>query len=66
MEYCSYMRSGLSCRLQAAHKAVQAPENVWANEQVFNHLAEKLGLSLQDDWKEQLYQRTAPVKIAEN
>jgi formate dehydrogenase major subunit len=61
----------LDGRLQMAHKAMQAPANVWVDEQVFTRLAGELGLALNgndgsDRWKELLFQRVAPVKITEN
>jgi formate dehydrogenase major subunit len=56
----------LDGRLQMAYKALQAPAGVWANEQVFTRLARELGLNVNRNWKELLFQRVAPVTITEN
>jgi len=55
----------LDGRLQTAHKALQAPVGVWANEQVLTRLAEALSLPTNGSWKESLFQRVAPVTILE-
>ncbi len=56
----------LEGRLQAARQLLQAPQNVWANDQVFTALAGRLGVALQSNWKEQLFQRVSPVAMIEN
>jgi formate dehydrogenase major subunit len=56
----------LDGRLQMAYKALQAPEGVWTNEQVFTRLAKELGISINGSWKDLLFQRVAPVTINEN
>jgi formate dehydrogenase major subunit len=53
-------------RLQFAHQIMQPPQEVQSSQQVFQSLADRLGTPLQDNWKEQLYQRTSPVAIIEN
>lgn len=57
--------ANLEGRLQQTHKAVQAPEGVWANEAVLAALAERLGLSAQVDWKAQLMQRIPSAPLSE-
>jgi formate dehydrogenase major subunit len=55
----------LDGRLQMANKALQAPEGVWTNEQVFTRLAKDLSLTVNGNWKDLLFQRVSPVKMTE-
>ena len=52
-------------RIQAAHKAINAPADVRTNEQTLVSLAEKLGIQTSPDWREPLSQTIPAVPIYE-
>jgi formate dehydrogenase major subunit len=51
-------------RIQAAVPALPVNEMVWSNSAVLHDLADRLGISLNDNWKEELNQRPSPVEMA--
>ncbi len=55
----------LDGHLQKAAAVLAAPEEILSSEAVLNGIAGKLGASLATDWKEQLFERVAPVAIVE-
>ncbi|GAP11148.1 NADH dehydrogenase [Bellilinea caldifistulae] len=54
----------LDGRLQTAAKVLQPAETVWTNEAVLSALADKLGTSVESDWKNVISMRPSPVSIA--
>jgi formate dehydrogenase major subunit len=53
----------LEGRLQAAHKALEAPPNVWSNEAVLEALAGRLGLFIDSGWQAALESQLAVALI---
>lgn len=53
----------LDGRLQEAKPSLQAPAEVWTNEAVLAAVAQRLGLTIDVDWKEELFERVSPVEI---
>jgi len=56
----------LDGRLQKAIKSLRAPEDVLSNETVLKSLASRLGLKVDNKWKEQLLERIPTVAIVES
>ena len=55
----------LDGHLQKATAALTAPEEILTSEAVLNTIAGHLGVTLAMDWKDQLFERVAPVAIVE-
>jgi formate dehydrogenase major subunit len=55
----------LEGRLQQANKALPAPTEAWSNDAVLKAVAERLGIEINENWKEQLYQRIPSVAFME-
>ncbi len=51
-------------RVQAAHKSITPPADVWSNEAVLKAIAARLGVTAQDNWQEALQASVAAVEIA--
>jgi formate dehydrogenase major subunit len=50
-------------RLQAAHKSITAPENVWSNLAVLTKIANLLNIIVDDHWNNEIVKRVSPVEI---
>jgi len=55
----------LEGRLQKANKAIPAPADCWSNDAVLKAVAARLGIEINENWKEQLYQRVPSVAFME-
>jgi predicted molibdopterin-dependent oxidoreductase YjgC len=56
----------LEGRLQMATKSMSAPDDVQSNDTVLKSLANRLGLKVDNKWKEKLTERTPTVAIVDN
>ena len=55
----------LEGRLQKTVKSVPTPADCWSNDAVLKAVASRLGIEINDNWKEQLYQRIPSVAFME-
>jgi formate dehydrogenase major subunit len=55
----------LEGRLQKAIKVIPAPAECWSNDAVLKAVAARLGIEINENWKEQLYQRIPSVAFME-
>ncbi|HMD89862.1 MAG TPA: molybdopterin-dependent oxidoreductase [Anaerolineaceae bacterium] len=55
----------LEGRLQKASKSLPAPADCWSNDAVLKAVAARLGIEINENWKEQLYQRVPSVAFME-
>ncbi|MDR3577131.1 MAG: molybdopterin-dependent oxidoreductase [Anaerolineaceae bacterium] len=56
----------LEGRLQKANKSLPTPADCWSNDAVLKAVAARMGIEINENWKEQLYQRVPSVAFMES